>query len=411
MKTQAVILAAGESSRFWPLNNRHKSLFAIMGKPIIWYTIDSLKQAGIKDVIIIQNKEKQIEAELKNNPITGVKIKYLTQEQPKGTGDAVLLAKDLLVEKFLVLNAEHVDACLYIKKILALKKDAVLTCSKTKNPGIYGIIAIQGDKVVDIVEKPQPGKEPSDFKILGIHVLNKEFLSYLSQEPNHPYSLMLALAKYAKQKNVGFLDVKKEESFTLKYPWDVFAIRDFVFKKYLKKKIQPGAKVAKTAVLQGDVFVAKGAKIDEQTVIKGPCYIGPNSVIAARNVLRGPLNIENDVHTGALMELKDSIIQSGTHFHSGYLGNSVIGRDCRFGAGLLCANRRIDRKNILAVVKGEKVDTGSTYAGFYCGDNAKFGVGVKTMPGIIIGNNVIVGPGITVFKNVEDNQKILQNES
>jgi len=410
MKIQAIILAAGESSRFWPLNNRHKSLFAIMGKPIIWYTIDSLKQSGVKDIIIIQNKEKHIEEELKKQDIKGVKIRFLIQEKQTGTGDAVLLAKDLLEDKFLVLNAEQFDVYLYAKKILALKKDAVLTCSKTKNPSIYGILNVSGDKVIGITEKPEPGKEPSDLKILGIHCLNKEFLSYLQKEPSHPYSLMIALAKYAQDKNVGFFDVKKEESFTLKYPWNVFEIRDLIFKKYLKKKIQPGAKVAKTAVLQGDIFVAKGAKIDEQTVIKGPCYIGPNSVIAARNVLRGPLNIENDVHTGAMMELKDSIIQSGTHFHSGYLGNSVIGRDGRFGAGLLCANRRIDRKNILALVKEEKIDTGSTYAGFYCGDNVKFGVGVKTMPGIMIGNNVIAGPGITIFKNVEDNKKIIQDE-
>ena len=45
---QAVILTAGESSRFWPLNQRHKSLIKIMGRPLIWYTIEGLKKSGIK---------------------------------------------------------------------------------------------------------------------------------------------------------------------------------------------------------------------------------------------------------------------------------------------------------------------------------------------------------------------------
>jgi len=62
---QAVILAAGESSRFWPLNQKHKSLFKIMGRPLIWYTIESLKKAGIKDIIIVQGPKKDIEEELK----------------------------------------------------------------------------------------------------------------------------------------------------------------------------------------------------------------------------------------------------------------------------------------------------------------------------------------------------------
>ena len=48
---QAVILAAGESSRFWPLNQRHKSLIKIMGRPLIWYTIEGLKKAGIKEIL------------------------------------------------------------------------------------------------------------------------------------------------------------------------------------------------------------------------------------------------------------------------------------------------------------------------------------------------------------------------
>ena len=63
---QAVILAAGQSSRFWPLNQRHKSLIKIMGKPLIWYTIQGLKKAGIKETIIIQSPGKDIEEKLKN---------------------------------------------------------------------------------------------------------------------------------------------------------------------------------------------------------------------------------------------------------------------------------------------------------------------------------------------------------
>ena len=63
---QAVILAAGESTRFWPLNKKHKSLFKIMGKHLICYTLESLKKAGIKEVIVVQKQKGDIENELKH---------------------------------------------------------------------------------------------------------------------------------------------------------------------------------------------------------------------------------------------------------------------------------------------------------------------------------------------------------
>ncbi len=61
MISQAVILAAGESSRFWPLKQRHKSLIKIMGRPLICYTIERLKKSAIKDIIIVQGPKKDIE--------------------------------------------------------------------------------------------------------------------------------------------------------------------------------------------------------------------------------------------------------------------------------------------------------------------------------------------------------------
>lgn len=57
---QAIILAAGESSRFYPLNSSHKSLIKIMGKPLILYLVEALKKEGIKEIIIVQGRRKKI---------------------------------------------------------------------------------------------------------------------------------------------------------------------------------------------------------------------------------------------------------------------------------------------------------------------------------------------------------------
>ena len=76
---QAVILTAGQSSRFWPLNQKHKALIKIMGKPLIWHTLESLSRTKIKDVIIIQSPKKEIEQELDNYKFKGLRIRYVVQ--------------------------------------------------------------------------------------------------------------------------------------------------------------------------------------------------------------------------------------------------------------------------------------------------------------------------------------------
>ena len=108
MRNQAVILAAGESSRFWPLNQRHKSLLKIMGQPLICYTIKGLEKIGVKKIIIVQGPEKDIEKELKKYNLRA-NVEYVIQPEPKGTGNALWQVKNLIKGPFMVLNAERMD--------------------------------------------------------------------------------------------------------------------------------------------------------------------------------------------------------------------------------------------------------------------------------------------------------------
>tara|TARA_Y100000310_G_C20583848_1_gene764380 strand:- start:635 stop:1318 length:684 start_codon:yes stop_codon:yes gene_type:complete len=175
----------------------------------------------------------------------------------------------------------------------------------------------------------------------------------------------------------------------VQYPRDLFSVLDTLFEKSDSEQI-----------------IHPSATIGEGTVITGPVYIGKDCVIGAHNVLRGPLNLEQGVKTGAFCELKHSIVQEGTHFHSGYVGESIIGKNCRFGGGVIASDRRIDRGTIKVEVEGEKIDTKSTYMGVVIGNETKVGIHVGFMPGVMIGSDCIVGPGTQVFKNLEDHSVI-----
>ncbi|MEX2008233.1 MAG: hypothetical protein WD850_01995 [Candidatus Spechtbacterales bacterium] len=191
------------------------------------------------------------------------------------------------------------------------------------------------------------------------------------------------------------------------YPWELLAMLDEALAQLPEDQhIAESAEVAKSAILRGAVIIGENAVIKEGAIIEGPAYIGPGTVVGQHNVLRGPFVLEGDNLSGALFELKHSVVQAGTHFHSGYVGDSVIGRNCRFGVGVVVANRRIDRANVHVRVGEEKMDSGISSLGLIAGDNVRAGINVGTMPGVMLGNGAVVGPGTMVFANVPNGSTI-----
>lgn len=408
---KAVILAAGKSLRFWPLNYHHKCLIKIMGKPLIWYTLDSLKKTGIKEVIIVQGPQKDIEKELKTCPAPEwirCGVKYVVQKEPKGMGDALFGVRKFLKAPFFVLNAERIDAGELIKSAIRKKQEtrcqSVLIGQKTETPELYGIMRLKGDKVLKIIEKPQKGKEPSNIKVVGVYLLEPKFFEIYQKAKKGHYDFEKALSLYMKKNDVRTAFLKKEEeSLPLKYPWHLFAICKYLFGKYLNSKINKTAEISSKATIKGKVFIGAHTKIFEGAAIKGPCYIGKNCIIGNNSLIREYTNLEDSVLIGAMAEVARSIFQENCHTHSGYFGDSIIGTDCKIGTGTICANVRIDRGEIKTKVKRKKISTGLHSLGAIVGKNTKIGVNCSLMPGVLIGSDCQIGPSSVVFENVKDN--------
>ncbi len=401
---QAVILAAGESSRFWPLNKKNKSLIKIMGRPLVWYTIESLKRAGIKKVIVVQGPKKDIEEEL-NKYDLGMGIRYVVQESPRGMGDALFRTKDLLQEQFFVLDVARFDAGDYIKPIMEKQKSSdarmILLGAKTDNPQLYGIFNLEGDRVKGITEKPERGKEQSDIKVVGIYFLPKEFIDYYQRVPEDMYAFEDALSLYAKEKDVRWI-LTEEKTPSSKYPWHLFEVAKSLMDRYLESKVAKTAKIARNALIEGKVFIGENVRIFENAVIKGPCYIGDDCVIGTGSLIREYSNLERKTLVGAFGEVTRSIFQEDVHTHSGYFGDSIFGKGCRVGAGTVTANVRIDRGEVFSIVKGEKIGTSTDSLGVIVGENTKIGINCSLMPGRFIGSGCVIGPQSVVFENIED---------
>ncbi|MBI2625054.1 MAG: NTP transferase domain-containing protein [Candidatus Nealsonbacteria bacterium] len=402
---QAVILAAGQSSRFWPLNYQRKSLIRVLGKPLIFYTAEALKKLGIKEIIIVQGQERDAEKSLSG---LGIKnIRYVVQSKSLGTGDALLSAGKLIKNDFVLLGPAKADLSLYLpsmlKRFQKTKGKIVFLGAKTKRPEDFGMARLKAGKIIEIVENPRSKDRHSDIKTSELYFIPKDFVSCLKKIKKSEDSLIGAFNLFIKDRG-GELVIAKQNPLSLKYPWEALRTMNFLLNsKNLENKISLNAKICKNTVIKGNVFIDSGAEIGDNTVIFGPCYVGKNCKIGANNVIRGPVNLEEETITGAFSEIKNSLFQEGSHIHSGYFGDMVIGRNCRFGAGFVSGNRRLDRGEIFSMVKGKKIGTGLTYFGGAIGDSSRFGIHVSMMPGALIGSDSNIGPHSLILENIPDN--------
>lgn len=398
---QAIILCAGRSSRFWPLGeDSHKSTFKLMGRPIIEYTIDSIIKSGINDIIIIEQDKSRLKDILKKR--TKTKLSFIIQKEPKGMGNALKQAEHLIKDQFFVLNPHHHNADEFICPMLKKSKDTeskmILLAARTETPEKYGILKLKDGKAESITEKPKKEDAPSDMRIIGIYLLQKDFFSYYNKIKEHEYSFEEALTTYMQNNNV-YITITTKPTPTLKYPWDLLPLTKSLMDANLKSNID--SQVDKSVTIKGKVHIGKNTKIYENVTIKGPVYIGDNCIIGNNTILRDYTDIEDNVMIGANAEITRTIIEDNTHMHSGFVGDTIIDNSAKIGAGIITANKKIDRTAIETKVKGKKTSTGRTSLGTIIGKNTRFGINASTIPGVMIGTNTIIGSNTEVKENIE----------
>jgi bifunctional UDP-N-acetylglucosamine pyrophosphorylase/glucosamine-1-phosphate N-acetyltransferase len=239
--------------------------------------------------------------------------------------------------------------------------------------------------------------------VIGIYLLNKLFIENLKQTPKDHYSFEKSISSFAKKADIRFT-VTALENVSLKYPWEILSLKDHLLKN-LKKYTARSARIASSAQIFGEVYVDEGAKIMENATVKGPCYIGKNAYVGNNAILRQGVDLEENSVIGANMEFKNTLMMENSKVHSGFIGDSVIGKNCRIGAGFNTANVRLDRMSVKVTVKNEKIDTGLKSLGVLVGDGSVIGIKSSSMPGKIIGKRVAVGSNTCVSKNIADDSK------
>ncbi|HXF49876.1 MAG TPA: sugar phosphate nucleotidyltransferase [Verrucomicrobiae bacterium] len=177
---KGVILAGGLGTRLYPLTKiTNKHLLPVFDQPMIFYPIQTLVEAGIKDILIVTggNSAGDFLRLLGNGRAFGLKhLNYTYQEKEGGIAEAIGLAEHFAEgEKVLVMLGDNLIFDSIRDDVENFKRQragAKIFLKKVTNPRAYGVAEVKGGRVLNIVEKPK--KPKSDLAVIGIYMYDNE---------------------------------------------------------------------------------------------------------------------------------------------------------------------------------------------------------------------------------------------
>ncbi len=328
---KGLILSGGKGTRLRPITyTSAKQLVPVANKPVLFYTIEDLVNAGITDIgIVVGDTRAEIKAAVGNGDRWGARITYIEQSEPLGLAHAVMVAEDFLGKDSFVMylgdNMLEDRIAPFVEAYREGKWDCQVLLKQVKNPQSYGVAALADDgRVERLVEKPP--QFVSDLALVGIYMFNShifEAVHNIKPSWRGEYEITDAIQYlldhgYHVHPHVltgWWIDTGKLE--------DMLQVNHLVLEKLAP--VNEGFVDADSTV-QGKVVIEKGAEIINSR-IRGPVIIGADTRIV--NSYIGPYTAINYGCTVTDSEVEHSIILENSKVIDlpGRLADSLIGRN------------------------------------------------------------------------------------
>jgi bifunctional UDP-N-acetylglucosamine pyrophosphorylase/glucosamine-1-phosphate N-acetyltransferase len=373
---QAVILAAGQSTRTHPLTvNRPKPLLEVLDRTILEHNLDQL--VGLVDdvMLVVGYEAEQIIGHI-GDSYRGLRITYVRQTEQRGTGHALEQAKPHLADRFMVLNGDDLFAHADLAALAELQ--CGLLVAEVDDITRFGAVHGSGSVVTAIDEKPT--ESSTNLANTGAYVLDSAALA-IELQPSERGELEIIdyLAALTDQGRLRMVTVT-EYWLPVGYPWDYLEANVALLRRVPSSEVAESAVIEDGVHLDGTVVIGPGTVVRSGTYVEGPVWIGEGCVVGPLAYLRPDTVLLDGVRTRA--EIVDSVLMHGvTAKHDCYIGHSVIGERCNIAAGTITADYRHDGATNWSVVNGRRVDSGRRKLGAFLGDDVRLGIGTLTYPG------------------------------
>lgn len=331
---KGLILSGGKGTRLRPITfTQAKQLVPVANKPVLFYGIEALIEAGIKDIgIVVGETRKEIEEAVGCGERwgEGVRITYIEQEAPLGLAHAVLVAEPFLGEEEFVMylgdNILKSGISSLVREFSERKPNALILLTEVPNPQMFGVAELRDGRVVRLIEKPKV--PPSNLALVGVYMFDHHIFE---------------AAKSIKPSWRGELEITDAIQFLIERGYEVIPhmvsgwwkdtgkIEDILEANRLilediTSRIE--GTVDENSRVNGQVIIEKGTRVIN-SVIRGPaiigedceilnCYIGPYTSIQRRCRLIGT-------------EIEHSIVLEGSEIIDigSRIDESLIGREVK----------------------------------------------------------------------------------
>jgi glucose-1-phosphate thymidylyltransferase len=180
MIKKALLLSSGKATRFYPvIKNYPKQLLPVLNKPVLFYCIEKIINAGIKSIGIIVRDRKGAVVKKVRKAKYNAKITFIEQRNPLGLAHGVKVARDYLKDDYFLMYLGDTlieeDLNKFINKFEKNKPNAIILLGKTDNPKICGIAEIKNNRIIRLVEKPK--KLKSNLALAGLYIFDKNIFN------------------------------------------------------------------------------------------------------------------------------------------------------------------------------------------------------------------------------------------
>ncbi|MCX6814955.1 MAG: sugar phosphate nucleotidyltransferase [Candidatus Aenigmarchaeota archaeon] len=374
---QAIILAAGKSTRTYPITlTRPKCLVKIANKAIIQHNLENLRGL-VDEAIIVVGYMKEMIKQFLGSEFQGIKLTYVEQKEQLGTGHALLAAEKSVKGRFMVMMGDDIYYRESMESLLPHRN--ALLVQKVKDPSRFGVWITKDGFVSGFAEKPK--ERISDLVNCGLYVLEPGIfgeIKRLGKSERGEYELNEAVNSYAKKHAVKCVDAEKRW-LSVGYPWDILNANERLLDE-MKPEIK--GTVERNAILKGNVSIGKGTTVMAGSYIEGPVIIGENCRIGPNCYIRPKTSIGNNCKVGNAVEVKNCVIGDNVSIgHLSYFGDSVLCCNINIGAGTISANLRHDNENVKMLIKNDIVDSQRRKLGVVIADGVHTGINTCIYPG------------------------------
>ena len=407
-----VILAAGKSTRF--ISKKSKLTQELAGLPIVSHVYNTAKKISGKNIIVVCNKENhnELSSLLKN-------CKFVIQKNQKGTADAIEAAKSSIkTQNFIILFGDvPLISDNSLKRLINNFKNKVgsMILFKSLKPHGYGRAILEKNKVVKVVEEIHTSKSEKLIELCnsGIMLVNKVIFFKLIQQikfrkiKKERYLTDIFEIYFKKKIPFSFIQAEEEEMSGINTLLDFNKVDKILQKRLVTKFLNNGVLIKKpeTCYFSYDTKIQSKVIIEPNVTIRNKVSIKSGSIIKNFSDLEGILVKENcsigpharlrpnstigkNCKIGNYVEIKSSIIGNDTNIsHLSYIGDSNVGSQVNIGAGCITCNYDGVKKNKTFI--GNKA---------FIGSNSSLVAPVK------IGNNVRIGAGSVINKDIPRNK-------